>query len=46
MFLNKKFRKVEKELNQDKIYVVGSDGDAIINVKADEKRASFFFLQF
>lgn len=46
MFLNKKFRKVEKELNQDKIYVVGSDGDAIINVKADEKEQVFSSYNF
>lgn len=46
MFLNKKFRKVEKELNQDKIYVVGSDGDAIINVKADEKGQVFSSYNF
>ena len=46
MFLNKKFRKVEKELNQDKTYVVGSDGDAIINVKADEKEQVFSSYNF
>lgn len=41
MILKKKFRNADKEIVQDKDFVEGSEGDAIINIKVDNDSQIF-----